>query len=139
VTADRPDHVPASAMPADTSLVSVLDRLEAEGWTTQLVPLEGGRLRCGHCRSELAAEDCRADVVTRLEGASDPADQLIVVPLICPVCDAHGTFVAHYGPESSSEEADVLAALSRAPSEAGGTEPTPGITGDADAAPGGRG
>ena len=74
--------------------------------------------------------------MTRLEGASDPADQLIVVPLACPVCGARGTFVAHYGPEASLEEADVLAVLSRAPSEAGGVEPTPGITGASDAARG---
>ena len=48
---------------------------------------------------------------TRLEGASDPADMSLVVPLDCPDCGARGVLVLRYGPEASMEEADVLAVL----------------------------
>ncbi len=106
-------------MPADPSLVGVLAELDDAGWTGQTMPLEGGRIRCLTCREEFAAETVSADHVRRLEGASDPGDMVIVVPVTCPSCSTRGVLVAHYGPDASPEDADVVAALDR--SEAGGT------------------
>jgi hypothetical protein len=51
--------------------------------------------------------------VARLEGASDPADLAIVIPLQCPHCGTDGALIAGYGPEASQAEADVLTAMPR--------------------------
>jgi hypothetical protein len=37
----------------------------------------------------------------RFEGASDPADEAIVLGLECPVCHAKGIVVSAYGPDAS--------------------------------------
>ena len=72
-----------------------------------------------------------ADHSTRLEGASDPADMMMVVPTTCPECGARGSLILHYGPAASAEEADVMAALSRTPAVGSpGSAPTPGIAPD---------
>jgi hypothetical protein len=103
--------------PHDTPLTEVLADYDRRGYTGQFAPLEGGDLRCLTCRETFAASHVQADEVRRLEGASDPADMSVVVPLACPHCGTRGTFVAHYGPDAGIEEADVLSALDRAPSE----------------------
>lgn len=107
-----------SEMPADPSLVAVLAELDADGWSGQTMPLEGGRIRCLTCREEFGAEQVSADHVRRLEGASDPGDMVIVVPVTCPNCATQAVLVAHFGPDASPEDSDVVAALDR--SEAGG-------------------
>jgi hypothetical protein len=101
--------------PADTSLTTVLGELERAGWAGQFMALEGGSIRCVTCREVFPAQGAEADEVRRLEGVSDPADMLIVVPLTCPNCGTRGALVAHYGADASGEEADVVAALSRNP------------------------
>ena len=107
---DRP-----AGQPDDASLTRVLAELDAEGWSGQLQSLEGGRIRCLTCRHELDAATVDADAVRRLEGASDPDDMMIVVPVRCPSCETKAVLVASYGPEASVEDADVVAALSRSP------------------------
>ena len=92
------------------------------------MPLEGGDIRCLSCRSEFPAAGADADEMRRLEGASDPADMLIVVPLTCPACATRGVLVAHFGPEASAAEADVVAALSRTPATGHGVDQPPGST-----------
>ena len=62
------------------------------------------------------------------EGASDPADMVMVVPLTCPVCATTGTLVLHYGAEVTEAEELVTVALQRAPGEGPIPDPTPGIT-----------
>jgi hypothetical protein len=89
----------------------VLEQLDDEGFSAQFVPREGGVVRCatgGHLFSASSSEPVSS---RRLEGASDPADMVMVVALRCPVCDTAGTLTLHYGPDASPEEADVLAAL----------------------------
>jgi hypothetical protein len=46
-----------------------------------------------------------------VEGASDPADMLAVVALVCPICKTHGTLVVGYGPEAGPDDAEVLSGL----------------------------
>lgn len=108
-------------MPTDPPLVGVLRELDDEGYTSQFVPLEGGRVRCTARGHDFDAAEVHGETSRRLEGASDPADMLLVVALRCPVDGAPGTLVLHYGPESSAEESDVLAAIDLASVRSPGT------------------
>jgi hypothetical protein len=103
--------------PADDSLLEVERRLHLDGWTGQFRAVDGAQLECLTCRKTFPAGACDADRVIRLEGASDPADMAIVVPVECPHCATRGTFVSNYGPEVTPEEADVLRSISRSPAE----------------------
>jgi hypothetical protein len=108
--------------PMDTPLLAVLRRYEADGFTGQFGSREGARIHCFSCGGDFAAETCRHGSVRRLEGASDPADMLAVIPVRCPGCGVRGVVVANYGPEAGVADADVLVALDREPTkgEAGG-------------------
>ena len=119
---------PTSQNPTDVSLTSVLPELDGAGFAGQFTPLEGGSVRCLSCREEFAADRIEADQVRRLEGVSDPADMVIVVPLTCPHCETKGVLVAHYGAEASPEEGDVVVALTRTPTSGHGTDTAPGGT-----------
>jgi hypothetical protein len=98
-------------MPTDPSLMNVLDQLEDEGYESQFVPREAGVVRCPTGGHVFSASSIDPDGTRRLEGASDPADMLMVVALRCPVCHVPGTLVLHYGPDASPEEGDVLVSL----------------------------
>jgi hypothetical protein len=114
--------------PVDTPLIEVEANLGEDGHGGQFRALAGGELQCLTCRATFPASARHADRMVRLEGASDPADMLAVIPLLCPVCGGSGTFIAHYGPEASVEEAEVLRALGRTPTEGDDLdEPTPGV------------
>ncbi len=100
---------------ADSSLLGVLRELDQAGWAGQFMAIPDRAIRCLTCRTEFPAEGAPADEMRRLEGASDPADMVIVVLLTCPECATRGSLTAHYGPEASAEESDVVAVLSRTP------------------------
>ena len=117
---------PVSA--GDTPLTRVLDELDAAGWSGQFMAVEGGSIRCLTCREQFDAAATDADEVRRLEGASDPADMVLVVRTTCPHCETRGVLVAHYGPEASGEEADVVAALPRTPATGQGGDFPAGTT-----------
>jgi len=123
------DPTPSSADPADddqavaatdTTLSSVTHDFDEVGHGGQFAARDGAAILCLNCRQEFPAAGQRADDVRRLEGASDPADMVMVVPVECPHCGTAGTLTAHYGPEASAEEAEVLVALERTPSEGRG-------------------
>lgn len=99
--------------PADTPLRNVVDRIDSRIGEGQFGAIEGGSVRCFTCRHTFGADLVDADRVARLEGASDPADMVMVVPVVCPECGAGGSLVLHYGPAASVEESDVLGALDR--------------------------
>ena len=94
-----------------TTLVEVIRRFEADGYTAQMAAVEGGAIRCFTCRRDSPASTVHLDVVRRTEGASDPADMVAVAALRCPNCGALGTVALKYGPGATSEEAEVLALL----------------------------
>jgi hypothetical protein len=100
-------------MPTDTPLLEVLGRFDAMGYQGQARAVADGAIECLTCRELIQAADVDASRVVRLEGVSDPADMLLVVPIDCPHCDTLSTLVANYGPESTVEEAEVLVALAR--------------------------
>jgi hypothetical protein len=111
----------------DTPLVEVLAALDAQGFQGQVRAVPGAVLECLTCHELIEADALDADRVTRLEGASDPADMLLVLPLECPHCHTRATFIANYGPESTIEDAEVLAALSRDAPGGDGPGATPGV------------
>ena len=117
--------------PGDTPLSHVVDSIDANsgGADGQFGVIEGAELRCFTCRETFSAVGLNADRVTRLEGASDPSDQAMVVPVTCPKCGISGSLVLNYGPGASPDEADVIHAMDRDPSVGSvGESPTPGIS-----------
>jgi hypothetical protein len=93
------------------TLREVLSRYESRGFTGQFGTRDGGAVRCFACAREFAPGDAELETLHRLEGASDPADMLAVLPLSCPHCGVRGTLVLNFGPEASLEDSEVLAAL----------------------------
>jgi hypothetical protein len=104
-------HQPATTAQGSETLLDVLNEAADGGYGTQFIALDDGLIQCVHCGS--ASGPASFDVVhfRRLEGASDPADMLIVVWSACPACEAHGTLTLGFGPNASGADATVLAAL----------------------------
>jgi hypothetical protein len=92
-------------------LRGIVSQLESEGYEGQFGAREGGRIRCFACRSDMAPDEASVEQIRRMEGASDPADMVAVLPVTCPRCGTRGTLVLGYGPEASLEDSEVLAAL----------------------------
>ena len=93
------------------TLGEIMGVLDAAGFRAQMAARPGGKILCFTCRQESPAADFDLQVQRRTEGASDPADMLAVVGLVCPRCNAHGTAVLGYGPEADSDDAEVLVHL----------------------------
>lgn len=110
MTRDRKHQPPTTAQGSDT-LLNVLTEAAEGGYGTQFIAREDGLIECVHCAS--ANRPASFDIVhfRRLEGASDPADMLIVVWSACPTCEAHGTLTLGFGPNASGADATVLALL----------------------------
>jgi hypothetical protein len=108
---------------AEDSLMEVMARYERLGFKGQLMARAGGRILCGTCRKESDAGTVSLLALHRLEGTSDPGEEMAVVALECPVCDAKGTLVLAYGTSAPKEDALVLARL---PDERGATGIRPG-------------
>lgn len=82
----------------------------SKGYSGQFRTTADGLLRCIACGEDLDPHEVRLDAVCRVEGASDPADQVVVAALTCP--SGHkGTEVFTYGPGADPMEADALRAL----------------------------
>lgn len=103
--------------PADAALSTVIDAMSIEHGYGQFGAADGAEIRCFNCHRTFPASGVTADVVTRLEGASDPADMMIVMPVACPSCGTAGTLVLTYGAAAASEDSDVLFAVQRTPGE----------------------
>ena len=110
---------PAGSAPHDDALLDVTDQMAAAGGDGQFQTLEGAQIRCLTCRERFGADTQHADDVARLEGASDPADMAMLVPVVEQFGHTTGTLVVRYGPEASAEEAELLVALDRSPSDSG--------------------
>lgn len=127
-----PDQPPSAAdtreLHPDRTLSSVQANLAGRGFDGQFIAAGEARVLCTNCRSLVSAAWLSAEDVTRLEGASDPDDMLVVIPLACPVCAQRGTLTMNFGPQMAREEDAVLSAMHRHPSDRHGAEPTPGGT-----------
>jgi len=106
------------AMPTDEPLASTEADVERAGGLDdgQFRAAAGAEVHCFTCGREFPARGVDASSARRLEGVSDPADMLLVVPVACPHCGASGSLTLGYGPEVTVEDADVLQALERDPS-----------------------
>ena len=108
------DELDGVARGAET-LLDVLARFTAQGWSSQFAARAGGTVECESCRHTMAAADVPVLELRRLEGASDPDDMLAVVAVECSNCGLRGSLVLNYGPTSTEEDAAVLLGLGDAP------------------------
>jgi hypothetical protein len=93
------------------TLTEILATLEAAGFKAQMAARPGGVILCLTCRQESPAAEFEMEEMRRTEGASDPADMLAVVGLVCPRCGTRGTAVLGYGPEADADDAEVVLRL----------------------------
>lgn len=93
------------------TLDGILAGLAADGFEGQFAARPGATVVCFTCRTASPAADVHVEALRRMEGASDPADMLAVVALVCPHCGARGTAALGYGPDASFDDAEVLIAL----------------------------
>jgi len=110
---------PTGSAPHDDPLHVVMDQMAVGEEQGQFQTVEGATILCLTCRNRFGAESQHADDVARLEGASDPSDMAMLVPVVCPHCSTTGTLVLRYGPEASADEAELIVALDRSPRDSG--------------------
>ena len=99
---------------SEMTLIEALETLVAEGFSSEfrVVPsADGTMVRCSQCGLAISPADAEVLRLFRLEGESDPSEEVFVAGLQCPRCGARGTLVASYGPVADSADADVVAAL----------------------------
>lgn len=89
------------------TLIDVLGELEERGYGAQVRSRPDGRVKCDECDEEVDAATLTVEHVERLEGASDPADMMLVAGVCCPNCEQRGTLVLTYGPMASQTDSDV--------------------------------
>ena len=92
-------------------LAEALHELERSGFRANGLVRPGGKVRCGACGHESDAGRLEVDVHARIEGVSDPSDEMLVVGVRCPACQALGTLVLGYGSRVGRDEAEVLRGL----------------------------
>lgn len=101
---------PDQARDAST-LLSVLGEAAEAGFSDQIMVTDGGGLRCTTCGTTVPAAEFDVQGFRRLEGASDPADMLIVVWGTCAACGRGGVAIIGYGPNAGPADDKVLDAL----------------------------
>jgi hypothetical protein len=116
VTDQVPETYDVAGEPAieahdEPTLTSVLAGYEAAGFDAQFAATDDGQVHCFACGVSVSPSQVELHSLRRLEGASDPDDMLAVAAVTCRTCGVNGVLVLHYGPESSSGEADVLTGL----------------------------
>lgn len=104
---------PVSGAPSDnTTLVEVLRALQQEGYRASFSATDDGRLACSSCGESTPPEAFDAQVQRRLEGASDPDDEMLVAAGACGKCGTRGTLVLGFGPAADPADGAVLERLS---------------------------
>ena len=112
--------------PSDVTLTSVLDAYRADGYDVEFA-VENDVLvdAAGH---EIVPADVVVVSMRRLEGASDPADNMVVAAITTRDGKERGTVILRFGPEASEAEAFLLQAsddrrgLADVPGDMPGTE-----------------
>lgn len=102
---DTPDHAPSG--------LTINDALSAAGqlgFERQFVVADDGQVRDADEASSFAAADAEVHVLWRIEGASDTADELMVVAVTAP-SGTRGTLMLCYGPGCSEADNAVMDAL----------------------------
>ncbi|CAN5468908.1 hypothetical protein BH10BAC6_BH10BAC6_12160 [soil metagenome] len=94
----------------EPTLVDILDRLKREGYTEDL-NLRQNCLECSTSKVMLNHDEFKIDSVVRLEGASDPADEVIVFAISSEKHNIKGVLVNSYGMYSEPLADEMAAAL----------------------------
>jgi len=92
------------------TLIDVLDRLGALGYLDELGPADLG-VRWVQSGEVTSIDEVVVDEIVRLEGDSDPDDELIVYAVTAMASGRKGTFTAKFGPDTSSAETYLIEAL----------------------------
>jgi hypothetical protein len=108
VSADRVDDGNS-----EMTLIEAMAALEAAGFGADFHVVAGPEplVKCGSCGVTMAAADIEVVRVLRLEGESDPAEEVMVAGVRCVACGCRGVLVASYGPMADPADADVVVAL----------------------------
>jgi hypothetical protein len=105
--------VPRADAPSDnTTLVEVLAALRRGGYENSLTAVDDGGLRCSSCGRVMEPERLEVDHERRLEGASDPADEMLVLAGTCQGCGERAVLLLGFGPTASPADAAALNRLS---------------------------
>jgi hypothetical protein len=104
---------PVAGAPSDnTTLSGVLADLRDAGFAADFRPgPTEGLVRCPECGTENPPEQLTDLVERRLEGASDPADMVLVVAGRCPTCGTGGAIALGYGPDAGEADAAIVVRL----------------------------
>jgi len=100
----------ALVRPSD-SLADVVRRYESHGFPSQFAARPGGNVRCLACHRDHPARWVSLLALHRLEGDSDPGEEVAVAALQCPACEERGTLALAYGPSAPIEDRLVLELL----------------------------
>lgn len=92
-------------------MAEVLGRYERQGFRGQFGARLAGKIVCFACRRERPAAEVHLLAMHRLEGASDPSEEVAVAAVECPACKTRGTLTLSYGVGASAEDAMVLKAI----------------------------
>lgn len=93
-------------------MLEAIGRLRSDGYDADF-SVQGDGLRCGRCGRNHRVDGVEIEAVLRVEGASDPADEAIVLGVRCTECESRGVLVAGYGPTADPLESEVVARLGR--------------------------
>jgi hypothetical protein len=99
-------------MEAPATVTEAIAQLEARGYDSSFLLGEHG-FGCRSCNEVHAPERLTVEATYRFEGASDPADESIVIGVSCPECGAKGIFVPAYGAEAEPQLLMLLTLLDR--------------------------
>jgi hypothetical protein len=70
-----------------------------------------GRLACKECEEMLDPSTVMIDDIVRLEGASDPDEEVVVYAVSEGPCGRRGTYTSVYGPAAPDDDVAVELAL----------------------------
>jgi hypothetical protein len=116
----EPDMEPVPGAPSDnTTAVSELDDLRAQGYDGDFVIRDGPVVCCRSCDHCVEPEQLQIDVFRRLEGASEPDEMSVILGLTCPSCGSKGSLLISYGTNASELDADLLTRLPDTPQDEG--------------------
>lgn len=97
-----------AAAPTPDTLTDALARYEAHGFRGQFIVRAPDVVECLTCKAKQAPGRIRMVALHRLEGDTDPSDQVAVAALVCGACSAKGILVMAFGPEASREDQVAL-------------------------------
>ena len=84
--APAPGAVATDTGASNQTITEVIDEYEAQGFDSQFMPDDEGRLRCLTCNNSVPADEIGLAGLRRIEGVSDPDDMAAIAAVECPRC-----------------------------------------------------